>query len=59
MMPTLLKTGILVVTLSHDGVEIERATAANSRGAVKAALLMLARRDGLRAGDTLRVDADE
>jgi hypothetical protein len=48
----------LVVTLSHDGVEIERATAADGKGAVKAALLMLAKRDALRPGDVLRVEAD-
>jgi hypothetical protein len=48
----------LVVVLSNDGCEIERATAQNGKCAVKAALLMLAKRDALRAGDTLRVEAD-
>jgi hypothetical protein len=57
-MPMLVKTSTLVVTLSHDGVEIERATAANDTGAVKVALLMLAKLDALRPGDVLRVEAD-
>jgi hypothetical protein len=55
---TAVKTPTLVVTLSNDGREIERAAAADGRGAVKAALLMLAKWDGLRPGDVLRVEAD-
>ncbi len=57
-MPTLVKIRSLVVTLSHDDAEIERATAADGKGAVKAALLMLAKLDALRPGDVLRIEAD-
>lgn len=57
--PTFATTNTpLVVVLSNDGCEIERATAQNGKCAVKAALLMLAKRDALRAGDILRVEAD-
>ena len=57
-MPTLVKTRSLIVTLSHDDVEIERTTAADGKSAVKVAPFMLAKRDALWPGDVLRVDAD-
>jgi hypothetical protein len=53
-----LVNNTLIIVLSNTGKEIERATAADSRCAVKVALLMLAKRDALALGDTLRVDAN-
>ena len=49
----------LIIVLSNDGKEIERATVSDGRCAVKVALLMLAKRDALAVGDTLRGDADD
>ena len=57
-MLTAVKSRTLVVTLSNDDKEIERATAVDGRRAVKIALLMLAKRDVMRPGDVLRVEAD-
>jgi hypothetical protein len=53
-----LVNNTLIIVLSNNGKEIERATAADGRCAVKVALLMLAKRDALALGDTLRVDAN-
>jgi hypothetical protein len=50
-----LVNNTLIIVLSNNGKEIERATAADGRCAVKVALLMLAKRDALALGDTLRV----
>jgi hypothetical protein len=52
-------TPLLLTLRDERGNEIERVTAATGPCALKAALLMLARRDGLKAGDTLRVEADD
>jgi hypothetical protein len=49
----------LVVVLSNNGQELDRATAANGQLALKQALLMLAKRDKLTFGDVLRVEEDE
>lgn len=57
-MLTAVKSRTLVVTLSNDDKEIERATTVDGRRAVKIALLMLAKRDVMRPGDVLRVEAD-
>jgi hypothetical protein len=48
----------LILVLSNDGHEIERAVASQS-DAVSAAIVLLARRGTLRPGDTLRVMAPE
>ena len=50
---------MLVVVLSNNGQELDRATAANGQLALKQALLMLAMRDKLAVGDVLRVEEDE
>jgi len=52
-----VKNQMLVITFSNDGREIERATLQTGKCAVKVALLMLAKRDGLRPSDMLRVEA--
>jgi hypothetical protein len=49
---------MLVVVLSNNGQELDRATAANGQLALKQALLMLAKRDKLTVGDVLRVKDD-
>jgi hypothetical protein len=49
----------LVVVLSNNGQEVDRATAANGQLALKQALLMLAKRDKLTVGDVLRVEDDD
>jgi hypothetical protein len=50
----------LVLTLRDErGNEIERATAATGSCALKAALWLLAKRDALRPGDVLRIEAGD
>ena len=42
-----------LVVLTHNGVELDSALAPNAKLALRIALLMLAKRDDLRPGDTL------
>jgi hypothetical protein len=49
----------LVIVLSNNGQEVDRATAANGQLALKQALLMLAKRDKLTVGDVPRVEEDD
>jgi hypothetical protein len=44
----------LIIVLSHDGHEIERAVSSQV-DAVRAAIVLLARRGELRPGDVLRI----
>ncbi len=63
-MPAHIRTNpaLLLVTFETDGGEPEQALAPTGERALKMALLMLAKRDELRHGDTLtcqRADEDE
>ena len=49
----------LVVTLTRDGVEIDRGIAGDGVGAVLVAMRLLARQSDLCAGDALSVDDAE
>jgi hypothetical protein len=51
--------GTLLVTFTTDGEEPEQQLAATGERALKVALLMLAKRDALRPGDSLTVQAAE
>jgi hypothetical protein len=52
-------SGHLLLTFTTDGEEPEQQLAATGERALKIALLMIARRDVLRPGDTLTVQAAE
>ncbi len=54
-MPTLVKTDTLVLEASNGGKEIERAVAQTGRCVLK----VLAKRDPLAVGDTLRFEASD
>jgi hypothetical protein len=54
-MATGMQSTLSVVFTNAEGEEVERYDAPSGEHALKLALLMLAKRDALAAGDTLRV----
>jgi hypothetical protein len=54
---TRFESGLLLVRFESDGEEPEACLASNGERALRLGLLMLARRDALRAGDRLTVSS--